>query len=179
MVKNNMIIPKEKPVIEDDLECVLWFKEEGVDSSKIELMAIEEGFRKQDKRHVTIFGGSARDIFKKFSNEKRKEILKEIKNLLESLDWKYEQKEIYKIQRQGYVDNPDILENRQSYICMINMPDMKVFYEKLNSLLKSNIPMQVPHITLFTKGERENPKWYGIGIPSMEEFHRLKPEKIT
>lgn len=172
-----------KPIIKDGLYCGLLLEGEGADSSRIESIATEEGFRKQTERHVTILGGQAQIILKgildKLSDEEGVEILEKIKSLLESLEWKYKQKEIYKIRKQGYFDDPNILENRQSYICMIDMPDMDVFYKELNSLLKTDIPVQVPHITLFTKGERENSKWYGIPIPSIEEFNKLEPVSIS
>ena len=78
-----------------------------------------------------------------------------IKNILESLKWKYELKEIYRIKKTGYVDNQDILENRESYVNLIDMPDMNTFYQKINLLLKAELPIQIPHITLFTKGKEK------------------------
>lgn len=148
----------------------------------IESRVLNEGFRKQDKRHITILGGSTKellkDILSKFSSEKRKNVLEKIKNLLNNLEWKFKPKEIYRIKKTGYIDNPNILENRESYINIVEMPDMEIFYQKLNSLLKCNLPTQIPHITLFTKGERENPKYYGIPVPSVKEFNTLNPKKI-
>ncbi len=127
-------------------------------------------------------GGSTRrlvmDILDKFSDEKKEDVIKEIKNIFESLNWKYKPAGIYKIQKEGYFDDSSILEKRESYINIVNMPDIEVFYQKLNSLLKSDLPTQIPHITLFTKGERKNPKWYGISIQSIEEFNNLKPKNI-
>lgn len=149
----------------------------------IESRALNEGFRRQNKRHITILGDSTKELLKdvlnKLSLEERENILEKIKNLLNSLEWKFKPKEIYRIKKQGYFSDSDILENRESYISIVEIPDMKIFYQKLNSLLKSNLPTQVPHITLFTKGERENPKYYGIPIPSMEEFNTLNPKKIS
>lgn len=167
----------------DDLDCAILLEEEESDSSEIKSIAKAGGFRKQTKRHITILSGSTRimllDILNKFDTEERENIKKEINNILESLEWKYTPTEIYRIKKTGYIDNPSILENRQSYIMMIKMPDMKIFYKRLNSLLKANLPIQVPHITLFTKGERENPIFYGIPIPSVEEFNALNPKKIS
>jgi len=148
----------------------------------LESKVLEEGFRKQNKRHITILGGSTKELLKnilnKLSEEEKNNILKEIKGLLEDLRWVYTLKDIYKIQKQGYFNDSNILENRESFISMIDMPDMEIFYNKLNSLLKTNLPVQVPHITLFTKGERENPNYYGIPVPSIQEFNNMNPEKI-
>ena len=134
----------------------------------VESKAIEEGFRRQKERHVTILGGATKRLLKNalagFQEEERKKILKEIKNILESLSWKFVPKEIYKIQKQDYFSDSNILESRQSYINMIDMPDIEVFYKKLNSLLKTDLPIQLPHITLFTKGEIEKPRYYGIPV---------------
>ena len=61
---------------------------------------------------------------------------------------------------------------------MIDMPDIEVFYKKLNSLLKTDLPIQLPHITLFTKGEIEKPRYYGIPVSSKEDFEKMNPEKF-
>ena len=147
----------------------------------IESKALEGGFKRQDKRHVTILGGSSQKLLKnilnKLPDEQTKNILKEINIFLESLNWEFTPKEIYLIQKHGHFDSVKLAESRESYINMIDMPDIDIFYKKLNSLLKTNIPTQIPHITLFTRGERENPNYYGISIPSIEEFENLIPRK--
>lgn len=166
---------------EDDLYYSILLENDN-SGSIIEPKAIEGGFRRQNKRHITILGGSTqellRDILNTLSNEERKKILNEIKNLLENLEWKFIPKEIYRIQKQDYFDISNVLEKRESYINIIDIPDIDIFYEKLNSLLKSDLPVQTPHITLFTKGERENPSYYGISISSSKEFKKLNPKKI-
>ncbi|MEK7081167.1 MAG: hypothetical protein AAB902_02155 [Patescibacteria group bacterium] len=169
-----------KLVIEEEFYGL--FLENDNTGSVIESRALGEGFRRQDKRHITVLSGSTRELLKnildKLSLEEKRVVLDKIKNIFEGLKWEFKPKEIYRIKKTGYVDNPNILENRESYINIVEMPDMEIFYLKLNSLLKSNLPTQIPHITLFTKGERENPKWYGIPIPSTEEFNSMNPEKI-
>ena len=143
---------------------------------------IAEGFKRQDERHITILGGLTSElllnILSTLTLEERESILDQIKNLIEGLEWKFHPIEIYLISKTGCIDNPNISENRQSYIMRVDMPDMEVLYKKINTLLKSNLPVQMPHITLFTKGERENPVWYGIPVPSEEEFQKLNPQKI-
>jgi hypothetical protein len=160
----------------------IWLEEYEVDYTRIKSKALAEGFREQTKRHITIIGGMVEklidEILIKYNEKEKENIKKEIKNLLESFEWKYKQKDIYFIEKEGYIDNRDIKEKRQSYIAIVDMPDMEIFYKKLNALLNSNLPIQMPHITLFTKGERENPIFYGIPIPSEEEFQKLNPQKI-
>lgn len=167
-------------LIFDEKDLYIGFLLEKDDTgNSIKEKAIEEGFRKQGKRHITVLGGSTKKLLKNILDylpeEERKSTLDEIKSIINGLKWNFTPKEIYRIQKQGYFGDSDILENRQSYINMVNMPDMEVFYKKLNRLLKTNLPIQVPHITLFTKGERENPEYYGIPVPSIEEFNSMNP----
>lgn len=144
---------------------------------------IKNGFKRQDERHITLIGGSTsvllRNTLNKVDLKESKNILDQIKNFIEGLEWKYEIGDIYLINKSGYIDNTDVLECRQSYIMLVSMPDMGVLYEKINALLSINLPVQIPHITLFTKGERENPVWYGIPVPSKEEFGTLEPKKVN
>ena len=167
---------------ENNLEFSLLLKNDDT-GNVIESGALEEGFRKQNKRHITILGGVIQKLLKNILEElplnESLSALDKINKILKSLQWRYELREIYRIKKAGHFDNDTILENRESYIMMIDMPDIKVFYRELNRLLKTNFPVQVPHITLFTKGERKNPSWYGIPVPSIEEFNSMQPEKIS
>lgn len=172
-----------KPTFTDDLSIILWLDNDDTGNS-INTRAAQEGFRRQDKRHITILSGSTKDTFKeilnRLSEEEQKNILQKIKESFESLEWKFKpiSGEVYKIKRTGNFDLPDVIESRESYIQMIDIRDMAIFYDHLNSLLKSNLPVQVPHITLYTKGEREKPEYYGIGICSKEDFESYSPEKV-
>ncbi|MFA6392692.1 MAG: inositol monophosphatase family protein [Candidatus Paceibacterota bacterium] len=151
--------------------------------SSIEATAILEGFKKQNKRHITILYYPADKIFENIPNnspvEVKEKIIKEINELLKSFEWKFKPTEIYKIEKQGYFRDSSILEHRESYINLVEMPDIEIFYKKLNLLLKSNLPVQFTHITLFTKGERKDASFYGIPIPYVEEFNNLNPRKIS
>ena len=102
----------------------------------------------------------------------------ELKNLLKSLKWQYVQKDIYFINQKTYFENPKILEHRKSYIRAIEMPDINIFYRKLNILLKTHVAIQFPHITLFTKGEHPDREYFGIPIQSKTEFKKLHPKKL-
>lgn len=171
-----------KLVIEENSLTFMFLLENDVTGDIMSPKVIKDGFRRQNERHITILGGSTSELLKnilnKLTKEDKKSILDKIKNFIEDLEWKFESKEIYLISKNGCIDNSSISEERQSYINMVEMPDMQVFYKKLSNLLEANLPVQVPHITLFTKGERKNPVWYGIPIPSKEEFHNLRPQKI-
>ena len=173
-----------KPHLRRDLKIGMELKDDKMGQS-IEKIAEKEGFRKQDKRHITILGGSSHKSFLKilerYSEKEQKDLLNNIEKILKSLKWKFKpiSGEIYKVRRRGHFDVPSITESRQSYIQMIHMPDMDKFYKKFNSILKTNFPTPVPHITLFTKGERKNPKYYGIGISSYKNFKKMFPKKVS
>jgi len=172
-----------KPNFTKELKIGIRLKNDKTGRS-IEAIAKKEGFKRQDKRHITVLGVSTHKSFlkilEKCSEKDRKEVLNDVRKILKSLKWKFKPLpgEIYKVRRRGHFDVPSIIESRTSYIQLIDMPDMKKFYKKLNSLLGSKFPVQVPHITLFTKGERKNPKYYGFGICSEKDFKKMFPKKI-
>ncbi len=176
------IRPKNKPVMVED-EAALYLDADEVDISDIKERAVSEGYREQTERHVTIIGDSAGKAIKeallKHPLEQKQQFLNIVKKLLLELDWEFKFKEIYHIEKTGtFYGGGEHVEERQSYIRAINMPAMEEFYRELNKLLDLNLPTQFPHITLFTKGERENPVWYGIGIGSEEKFKTLSPIKV-
>lgn len=177
-----IIKPKNKPVIEG-CEAVLYLDADEVDISDIEEKARAEGYREQTSRHATIIGGTGKDIkelIEKYPTTEQEKIMGEIRKLLRSFDWKFQAKEIYHIEKKGtFTGGGDLIEERESYIRAIDMPDMEKFYNELNKMLNANFPTQFPHITLFTRGERENPVWHGIGIGSKEKFLTLNPKQIN
>ena len=182
-MKNEVLIKPSKPIIvEAPLGCGIWWNKNQIDYGNLRSRKELKGFRKQTNRHITIIGGKLsrkiKDIFNKLSVSERKKKLAEFKSILKSLNWKYIQKDIYFINKKSYFGNSKVLEHRKSYIRTIEMPDIHIFYKKLNILLKAHIAEQFPHITLFTKGERKNTDFYGIPIPSKTEFKKLHPIKI-
>ncbi len=137
-----------------------------------------EGFRKQIDRHITILYYPIDILFKNIFDKDRENFLGKIRELLNNYKWKFKPTNIYKIERKGYFGKLSEIEHRESYISLVDIPDMRLFYDKLNLLLKLNLPTQFPHITLFTKGERDNPSYYGIPISSIEEFNNFNPREI-
>ena len=178
----NAIKPKNKPVM---VECAatLYLDADEVDNSHVAERVLAEGYREQTERHVTIIGNSAglaiKEALDKYSPEQKQQYLDIIKNLLNQLDWKFKPKDFYHIQKNGtFSGGGELFEERESYIRVIKMPGMEKLYKNINNLLDLKIPTQFPHITLFSRGERQNPLWYGIGISSKEKFKELNPIKI-
>jgi ribosomal protein S30 len=179
-MKNSNIIKPRKPILARDFFCGIKLNKNQVDSGNLKSAVEKNGFREQTQRHITIISGAGKfksALFKFPAKERKQKIIK-IKNILKNLNWRYTQKDIYSVNKKSYFSGLKILEHRKSYIRTIEMPDIHIFYKKLNILLKTHIPEQFTHITLFTKGERLNAPWRGIPIPSKTEFKKLHPVKI-
>ncbi|MFA6585823.1 MAG: hypothetical protein WCS86_01540 [Candidatus Paceibacterota bacterium] len=179
-MRKNIIIKPRKPVLARDFFCAIKLNKSQVDYGNLKSKKELKDFKEQIDRHITIMGGVDRfksALYKFSAKERRKKIIK-LKSILKSLKWQYVQKDIYFVNRKSYYGDSRVLEHRKSYIRLIEMPDMDVFYRKLNILLKTHIPTQFPHITLFAKGERPNAPWRGILIPSKSKFRKLHPIKI-
>jgi hypothetical protein len=182
-MKNNIIIKPSKPIIvQGYLGCGIWPNKNQVDYGNLKSRKELKGYREQTNRHITIVGGRAsrkiENILNKLPLAERRRKIAKLKSVLKSLKWQYIQKDVYFINKKSYFGNSKILEHRKSYIRVIEMPDMKIFYRKLNAILKTHIPTHFPHITLFSKGERPSADFRGIPIPSKTEFKKLHPKKI-
>ena len=175
-------IKPAKPIILEDFYCYIKSQKNQVEIGDIQKKAKNDGYREQAHRHITILGGVTKRNLEKVLNshstkEKRK-LIAGVKKLLHKFDWQFQSKKIYHVSKKGIFGEGKKIEKRQSYIRTIVMPDMKKFYIELNSILRAKLPVQFPHITLFTRGERKNPDYYGISIPSTTDFNRLCPRFI-
>jgi hypothetical protein len=180
---SKIFIEPKKPVYQKGFfEYMIWLNEKQIDYGNLKSRKELKGFKEQTDRHITIIGDIAsikiEKALSKLSISKRKKKINEIKFLLKSFKWQFYQKDIYRIEKKKYFGNTKILEHRKSYIIVIEMPDIKIFYRKLNILLKTRIPTQIPHITLFTKGECSLRGYFGISVPSKSAFRKLNPKKI-
>ncbi|MCL5411001.1 MAG: hypothetical protein M1324_04090 [Patescibacteria group bacterium] len=172
----NKIFWPDKPTFNPDL-CINLEVGQG-DSVKIRKQALKEGYREQDKRHVTLLSDSKIEEILKYTSLSKDEVSKKILQIANNYDWRYKELDIYHIEKVGSEDRPEVKEHRQSYVRAINMPDMGKFYKELDETFGTKLLVQFPHITLFTKGEKENLIYYGISISSEEVFKKLKPIKI-
>lgn len=168
------MIKPSQPIIKPDYQIFLGLENKEIEvAADVKKKAIKKGFREQTSRHITILGFDSIAIRNWLINNPNHSV-KEIEQLLRDFDWNFTPMHIYHIEK-AVNFYKDVIERRESYISTIDMPDLEKFYKKLNKLLGTNLSVQFPHITLFTKGERVNPRFYGIPIPSKEEFLKLKP----
>lgn len=157
-----------------DQETFSWLKEK----------AVNEGLFQKSEFHITLIGRETGEIIlTKLSNlapEERERVLKQIDQLSSQFVWSFSQKPEYYYISKEYVDpeEPNIEEERKSYIQVVDLPDLTPFYEKLNSLLNLNLEIPFPHITLFTESTLEKNRLRGIGIYSKDQFDSLNPQKI-
>ncbi|MFH1366135.1 MAG: hypothetical protein ABIG99_02005 [Patescibacteria group bacterium] len=185
-MKNKIIITPKKPIpisSKGFSEYMIKLNKNQVDYENLKFRKELKGFREQSERHITIIGDKAslkiERALNKFSLLERKKKVIRLKFLLKNLKWEYVQKDIYLISKKTYLKGFNVLEKRESYIRLVEMSDINVFYRKLNTLLKTRIPIQVPHITLFTKGEyRPYRNYFGISISSKTMFKKLNPRRI-
>lgn len=180
-----MKIKPAKPELFPNGHCQIRLKKSEVDISDIKAFAQKMGFIEQTSRHITIIGDQTEDKINSMlgqlgSKQEKEKLLSKIEKIIGQFDWSFSpHHEVYHIKKQGaFGQGSRMIENRESIVRLVNMPGMKRFYTKLNKLFSTNLPVQLPHITLFTKGDRPDARWRGIGIPSTNEFRKLNPEKI-
>ncbi len=154
-----------------------------INYSDISDKAKREGFKRNKDFHITVIGIIAAKAIKscltKLDQTKRKKMLEKIQELLKSFNWSFKLSQRYHVKKNGkFNEKNDIIENRESYIQILYLPAMERFYSKLNGLMGLELDTQISHVTLFTKGESKNPDYYGIPIPSKEEFDNMDPQEI-
>jgi hypothetical protein len=168
------------PVFDDDLYLAIYLVKSQSGIDRIRSKAENDGFREQNNLHITVLSEKVfLPLLQESSPAKRTKIIQKIISLISHTDWKFKLEDIYYVAglipaaRTGTRD-----EYRESYIRTVCMPGFNQFIENINNILESRIPLPFPHITLFTKGEGKNPKYYGIPINSKEEFQGLKSRQI-
>ncbi|MEK7093605.1 MAG: hypothetical protein AAB927_03935 [Patescibacteria group bacterium] len=78
----------------------------------------------------------------------------------------------------GYAE--DIPEHtRRTIVQKVLLPDLPIFYAKVNETLGISLPVPTPHITLFAWSDYEPFKTRGIGINSAEEFKQFTKQLIS
>src|SRR3989344_1196592 len=148
----------------------------------VEKVAKQKGLSRKREFHITLIGSATGEaIIEKISGSDYKineKTLSKIQELSKKFNWEFSfQKEYYFISK-SYSEPGQENERRQSIIQAIELPNLIVFYKKLNQRLGTNFDTPFPHITLFTNSTRKDKKLWGIGLYSEKEFYSLKPVKI-
>ncbi|MFA6437555.1 MAG: hypothetical protein WC242_00135 [Candidatus Paceibacterota bacterium] len=159
-----------------------------IDFGILSELANENGLEVKDKFHITVLGfkngSEIKKVLKALPEEEKQSILLQIKSLASSTDWSFVlEPKRYHISKEYTTPDPrdksvELKERRESYIQMVHLPGMRIFYEKLNTILGTNLEAPPAHITLYTGGNDREKSKMGIGINSQEEFLKLNPELI-
>lgn len=151
---------------------------------RLQNLAEKYGLFRKEEFHITLIGRETGEIIKenlnKYSGEERDRFLLEIQKLAQNFNWSCIFRDEYYFISKEYadIDRDNVVERRQSYIQLIELLDLKKFYERLNQLLHLDLDVPFPHVTLFTTSTHEDKKLRGIGIYSREQFESLTPQKL-
>ena len=121
-------------------------------------------FLRKDELHVTLLGSELGRVLQ-HRQAIETDTEENIKTIFEAIDWSYSQSgPIHQLSRQKE-GNPE-----GSFIMLIDMPGVKVFYETLieEGYIEKDTPLPPAHVTLYTYN---NP--IGIGVPSQQVLERL------
>jgi len=159
---------KNKPKMVDGYWWILHVDNDAVDISSVEKYAANNEFRPKDEKHITIVGSKCRDAIvekmETLDDKGKQKLLEDIEALMNKYDWEFKAKEYFHIKKvhEG--------AEKEAIICLIDMQSLTSFYGEINSLLNTHLPVQFPHISLFTKGPKNKDGYYGIPLPSEESF---------
>lgn len=143
----------------------------------------KEGLFQKNEFHITIIGSESGEVIlekiSELSLEEQDKLLSRIENLSKSFDWYYNfLPDYYFISKDYREEGSEAVETRKSIIQVLELPDLKLFYEQLNDLLGTEFSIPFAHVTLYTTSTNKETKLRGIGIYSAEQLQTLNPVKI-
>lgn len=158
-----------------------------VDLEELKDKAQAEGFEPKEDFHITLIGfkpgKTILEALEKMPNHERIFKGNQIQKLIDNTDWSFEMlPKKYHLKKEYQFKNYDtgevIPKTRESYVQMIELKSIADFYEQLNKILRTNLEIQLPHLTLYTKGTDPEKSKMGIGINSEKELNELNPQQI-
>lgn len=155
----------------------------------VEVFAVEHNLLPKNEFHVTLVGGKTSlkivEILGKLSEEEREEKIKQITDLAENVDRQIIfMNKFYYLNRQYNDPDPNdpaktIPEVRETIIQLVDVPQLREFYDKLKDLLGLTEPIEsLPHVTIYSNSTREDKKQRGIGIYSNEDLAISNAQEI-
>ena len=141
--------------------------------SDLDVRAEAEGFSKKKEYHIMVIGLAAA---KTISQTPLPDVRQTVRDIAAQFAFSFAvTSERFHIARE-YPGPPQ--EKRDSYIQMVDMPDVQMFYSVLNERL--GIALEVPplHITTHAKSTNQKNNEMGIGVNSYEELSKLIVVKI-
>mgnify|MGYP001608645131 FL=1 len=187
--EKSFLSPEGKSFDEGKNTLLLDLDKSTVDLDAIKELAEKKGFEQKGEFHITVLGfkngGEVKKALKALPEPERQNALVQIKSLVDSTDWNFTfDPKRYHISKEYVSPDPknkgaELRERRESYIQMVDLPGMKIFYDKLNAILGTNLEAPPAHITLYTGGDDKEKSKMGIGINTESEFLKMNPELIS
>lgn len=149
--------------------------------SRIRKEAEQRGMVEKGEFHISVVvSKNAAKIKEVVSNSSDADNLKKnIATLFESLSWEYSFMDEYYLQENFYSQSElavrgyplDTVEHtRRIIVQKVSLPDLSTFYKQLSHVLEDELPIPVPHITLFSWSDNPSFMTRGIGVSSEEDF---------
>lgn len=145
--------------------------------------AKSSGFERKERFHLSLVGfGTGRKIKETLtgaSNTKKKEVSREMQSLAAQLDWDFDliPEGRFRIAKDYPTRKGSPPERRESFVQLVRVPAMKVFYIGLSDLVGVKIEPPLAHVTLYTKGDSKQARM-GIAIESGQDLAVLNPRQI-
>ena len=187
--EKSFLAPEGKSFDEGKNTLLLDLDKNSVDLDATRELAEKNGFEQKGEFHITVLGfkngGEVKKALKALPEAERQNTILQIKSLVDSTDWSFVfEPQRFHISKEYVSPDPknkgaELRERRESYIQMVNLPGMKIFYDKLNSILGTNLEVPPAHITLYTGGDDKEKSKMGIGINTQSEFWKMNPELIS
>lgn len=175
-----MDFPLAKKFVSESSFLLLPVQKPGI-SERIREEAQRRGFTEKEETHISVaVTKNAKKIADTISEAASPAALRNgIVALFESFAWGYTLVDEYYLQESfydearmaesGYAeDQPE--HTRRTIVQKADLPDLPVFYQKLNKLLGTALSIPIPHVTLFSWSDNPAFMTRGIGISSEEEF---------
>ena len=182
---NKLLYPESISFDEGKFTLLLHITSGAINFGGISEIAATNMFDKKSEFHITIIGFKGgmiiREALDKLLKDEKQMALQQMRSLIARTIWgftflpqKYHMMKEY-VSRAGTAVST---EHRESYIQMLEIPDVATFYDALNHILSTNLKPPPPHLTLYTRGDNPERARAGIGINSQEEFLKLSPKPL-
>lgn len=187
--ERKFLVPEGRYFDEFKNTLLLDVDKQSIDLESLRNLAEEKGLEPKNEFHITVLGfkngGEIKKVLKVLSAEQRLKVISQIKILVENTNWSFAfepqkyhiSKEYLSSVQKGSEDQ--LVERREAIIQMVTLPEIQLFYDKLNSILGIKLEIPPNHITLYTGGSDKEKSKMGIGINSLSEFLKMNPELIS
>src|SRR3989338_5495647 len=149
--------------------------------------AMENGLNEKPEFHISVLvAKNAQTAWRAIAARTDANLAHSLESVFKNYEWEYEPTNEYFLHEHTFTKD-ELIENgedapphtRRSVVQKVVLPDLPVFYSKVNTSLGIDLPVPIPHITLFTWSDYEPFKTRGIGINSAEELERFTIRRIS